>query len=220
MGSVLTSFTAASFMADILAMIGWRCAAQSMPRRKLTRPSNARLLRPRAESNQGDRIMKCTSVLVALPLLALAACSKAVTTANPETELAAIRAVEKSQQTAFNSDDLEGAVAPYAEGAIFVGPGEAPARGIEAIRASAEAFIKDPNMSLSMTGGMGWVAASGDLAVTTGNWTLTMSGADGKAMVMNGINQSTWQKQADGWKMVLDFNQATPAEPALTELPE
>jgi uncharacterized protein (TIGR02246 family) len=165
--------------------------------------------------------MKCTSVLAALPLLALAACNQANTTADPDTELAAIRAVEKSQQTAFNSDDLEGAVAGYADDAIFVGPGETPARGIDAIRASAEAFINDPNMSLSMTGSNGWVGASGDLAVTTGNWTLTMTGADGNAMVMNGINQSTWKKQADGsWKVVLDFNQATPAEPAVPELPE
>lgn len=75
-------------------------------------------------------------------------------------------------------------------------------------------------MSLSLTPGEGWVAASGDLAVTTGNWTLTMTGADSAAMVMNGINQSTWQKQAGSWKMVLDFNQATPAEPAVPELPE
>ena len=164
--------------------------------------------------------MKCTSVLAALPLVALTACNNAGTTADPETELAAIHAIEQSQQTAFNADDLDGAVAPYAADAMFVGPGEAPARGIDAIRATAEAFIQDPNMSLSLIADEGWVAASGDLAVTTGNWTLTMSDTDGKAMVMNGINQSTWQKQDGSWKMILDFNQATPAEPAVPELPE
>ena len=88
---------------------------------------------------------------------------------------------------------------------------------MDAIRASAEAFIKDPNMSLDITADKGWVAASGDFAVTTATWNLTMTGEDGKAISLSGVNQSTWQKQVDGWKMVLDFNSATPA---MAELPE
>lgn len=165
--------------------------------------------------------MKCTSVLAALPLLVLAACKPANTTADPETELAAIRQIEQAQQTAFNSDNLEAAIAPYADDAIFVGPDEAPARGIDAIRATAEALIKDPNMSLDLTADQGWVAASGDLAVTTANWNLTMTGEDGKGTALSGVNESTWKKQADGsWKMVTDFNSETPAMQPAPELPE
>jgi len=157
--------------------------------------------------------MKCTTLLATLPLVALAACNRAMAPAvDPAAELAAIQAIEQAQMAAFNSHDLEGAVAGYADDAMFVGPGEPPARGMEALRANAEAFIKDPNLHLDIQHDEGWVAASGDLAVTTANWTLTTTGADGNVTTMSGINQSTWRKQADGtWKMILDFNPATPA---------
>lgn len=162
--------------------------------------------------------MKCALVLAALPVLALAACNKPTTAVDSAAELAAIHAVEQAQMAAFNAHDLEGAVAGYAENAMFVGPGEEPARGIDAVRASAEALIKDPNMHLDISGEDGWVAASGDLAVTTARWKLAMTGADGMVANLSGINTSTWTKQADGgWKMILDFNQATPTAPELPE---
>jgi uncharacterized protein (TIGR02246 family) len=166
----------------------------------------------------GDDVMKRSMLLVALPLLALAACNQATMTAGSETELAAIRQIEQAQQAAYNSHDLDGAVAAYADDAVFVGPGETPTRGIDAIRAGAESMMSDPNMNLAITSDKGWVAASGDLAVTTANWTLTLSGADGSPVSTSGVNQSAWRKQANGkWKMVTDFNSATPA---IAELPE
>jgi uncharacterized protein (TIGR02246 family) len=161
--------------------------------------------------------MKYTISLATLPLIALAACNPAQKVADPAAELAAIAAIEQAQMTAFNADDLDAATAPYAEDAIFVGPGEAPSHGMAAIRAGAEAMMQDPNLKLEITHDRGWVAASGDLAVTTANWTLTMTGPDGNAASTSGVNQSTWQKQADGWKMILDFNSATPALAELSE---
>ncbi len=160
--------------------------------------------------------MKCALVLAALPLIALTACNKA-TTADTAAELAAIHAVEEAQRAAYNAHDLEGAVAPYAENAVFIGPNEMPSHGMDAIRASAEAMMSDSSIKLDIVPDGEWIAASGDLAVTTANWKLATTGADGKATSMSGVNQTTWKKQAGGWKMILDFNQATPATPELLE---
>lgn len=146
------------------------------------------------------------------PAMFIAGCNQppADTPADPADVLAAIDAVEQGQQAAFNADDLEGATSVYATDARFFDAGGAPAVGAEAIRAAFEGMFADPNAALSLTRTQSWVAESGDLAVTTSDYTLTVTGDDGQPVTISGVNQTLWQKQADGsWKIAADFNGGT-----------
>ena len=49
------------------------------------------------------------------------------------------------------------------------------------------------------------VSLSGDIAYTYGNYTMTMTGPDGKTMERKGVFHTVWKRQKDGiWKYVWD----------------
>jgi ketosteroid isomerase-like protein len=78
-------------------------------------------------------------------------------------------------------------------------------------------MVSDPNAALKLNQGGSLIAASGDLAVTTGSYEFTFTDpATGEPTAQHGMNQSVWQKQTDGaWKNVSDFNVALPEKEAL-----
>jgi uncharacterized protein (TIGR02246 family) len=156
--------------------------------------------------------MNKTLLFSAAPLALLAGCNQAPEPVDPEAVMAEIHAAEEAQLAAFNSDDIDAATAVYTADAKFLGPGSPVQGGTDAIRASFQGMIDDPNSAVEIESTGAIVSQSGDLAVTTGDLTFTFTGEDGAPTVMNLAVLSVWQKQEDGsWKMALDYNAPVPA---------
>jgi len=157
--------------------------------------------------------MKHTAILgPASMALLLAACGS---TANPDAVLESVHATEQTQLQAIAAKDLRGAVRNYADGAVLVTPGQAPATGGEAIAAAFDAMLADPNLKLDVTPGPGWVSEGGDMAVTTSTarYTATEPGSD-KPVEMTVSNQTVWRKPTGKpWQIVSDYNAELPPAP-------
>lgn len=154
--------------------------------------------------------MKTAIVFAAAPLALLAACSQASAPIDKEAILAEIRAVEDGQAVALNSADKAGTSAVYSDDAELFMVGRAPAIGIEAIQSMGEDVLADPALVVvhDEASKVGWVADSGELAVTGFTGTITMTNpATGEPETHPTANTTVWEKQSDGaWKMVRDVN--------------
>ena len=75
--------------------------------------------------------------------------------------------------------------------------------GTAAIRESLSGFLAGkPKMTLTAK----VVAQSGDLAVTSAKWQLSMTGLDGKPANMTGESVEVVRRQTDGtWRAVIDL---------------
>src|SRR5690606_35791003 len=62
--------------------------------------------------------------------------------------LAELQALEAGTVTAIAADDVDAAIAHYAEDVRFIAPGAAPVTGIAAVRASFERLVADPSSDL------------------------------------------------------------------------
>ncbi len=148
--------------------------------------------------------------LVAPLALLTAACG---TSADPEAVLETVRLTEQSQLEAIANKDLAGTIRNYREDALMTVSGAAPAEGVDAIRGTFEAMLKDPNFAAELTPGPGWAAESGELAVTTATVTLTATDEEtGKPVTRSYANQTVWHR-ADGaaWQIASDYNTELPA---------
>ena len=157
---------------------------------------------------------------LALAPLALAACGSS---ADPDAVLETVRATEQTQLEAIAARDLRGAVRNYADGAVLVTPGQAPATGGEAIAAAFDDMLDDPNLEVEVTPGSGWVSEGGDLAVTTSTarYITTEPGSD-KPVELTVGNQTVWRKPTGKpWTIVSDYNVELPsAQPQLADAAE
>jgi len=152
-----------------------------------------------------------------LALILLGACGSS---ADPDAVLESIRATERAQLQAIAAKDLRGAVRNYEDGAVLVTPGEQPATGGEAIAASFEELLSDPNLKIEFTPGPAWVSEGGDLAVTisTARYTTSEPGSE-KPVELSVSNQTVWRKPTGKpWMIVSDYNVELPAatDPDLT----
>lgn len=147
------------------------------------------------------------AALLALAPLALTACSHPAGN-DSAAALDAVHKVEEAQITAFNADDLEGGLAAYTRDSAFIAPGTPWLVGRDAIRGAFKDMLADPAAMLRLTPKGGFVAKSGDLAVTTADYDFTHTdAATGKPMTDHGVNQTVWVKQDDGsWKNLSDVN--------------
>ena len=163
-------------------------------------------------------MLKRAAILTAVPLaLMLAACGSS---ADPESVLETVRATEQAQLQAIASKDLRGAVRNYADDAVLVTPGQAPATGGEAIAAAFDGMLTDPNLKIAATPGPGWAAESGDFAVTTSTarYTSTEPGTD-NPVEQTISNQTVWRKPTGKpWQIVSDYNVELPTEPQVAEV--
>jgi uncharacterized protein (TIGR02246 family) len=151
-------------------------------------------------------------VLLALaPIALVAACKAQVGAGDSAAALDAIHKAEAAQMAAFKAHDLDAATGFYTDDAQFVGPGSPVQSGKDAIRASIESLMKDPAASLEFSADNGWVAASGDLAVTAGHFKLTTTAEDGKPATTEGAYQTVWKKTDKGWQIASDFNTQVPS---------
>ena len=165
--------------------------------------------------------MKKSLVVAAALLALLGACTRKAETADRDKVMGAIQKIEEAQAAALARNDLDGAVAVFAENTTLYLPGMPPASGREAIKALHERVLKDPalNVAIDEASRKWWVSASGDLATTTYTtaWTHT-DASSGKPMTEQLVSQTTWAKQADGsWRNVSDINAVYPPPVASSE---
>jgi len=104
---------------------------------------------------------------------------------------------------AMNAGDLDALVALYEPQATLTPSPGRTVTGRDAIRDSLAAFLAvRPNMTLSQR----LVSQTGDLALLTSKWEITMTGADGKRAVQGGQSVEVARRQADGtWLFVIDL---------------
>lgn len=161
------------------------------------------------------------AALVAAILTGASACSpkdgQASAAADGDTakDAAAIRAGEVQWALDWKNRVLEPLVGHYAHDAEVMAPGIKPAVGSDAIRAALTDILADPKASLSFTTDKVAVAASGDLAYTSGKYSETATNPKTHAVeTETGSYVTVYRKAADGaWKAVADINTPGPAAP-------
>jgi len=103
---------------------------------------------------------------------------------------------------ALNSGDMEGLLRLYEpDAAMRPGPGQV-VQGTAAIRAALAGFIAmKPTLTITPKA----LGQSGDIALVTGDWVLTGTGADGNPVRMSGQSVEVARRQSDGsWLYVID----------------
>jgi uncharacterized protein (TIGR02246 family) len=161
--------------------------------------------------------MQKTHLIPVIALAMLAGCAAPpVTDATPTgaqpitaEDRTAIEANSKLFEEAFLAGDEEKLGPLYTEDAILYGPDEPAVTGREAIVKSFSTFPPMKSGTLDIQEIEGY----GDLAYVRGVATFTMTGPDGKDMVLVGKYLEIHRKQADGsWLMSRDiFNFDSPA---------
>ena len=103
----------------------------------------------------------------------------------------------------LNAGKLDALVAIYEPQATLMPQPGKLVTGTAAIRESLAAFLAGkPKMTLTVRR----VAESGDLAVTSAKWQMSMIGPDGKPAQMSGESVEVVRRQADGtWRAVIDL---------------
>jgi len=124
-----------------------------------------------------------------------------------------IRTGEVNWNADWKSGDPGKVAAHYAQEAVVMMPGEAPVTGVEAIRAGTQKDMDDPGFSLTFNSDKVDVAASGDLAVSRGAFTLTATDPATKAAATTtGTFVTVYKPQSDGsWKAIWDIATPGPA---------
>ena len=159
-----------------------------------------------------------TLLLSSLPL---SACTKPAgqaggTTAEATTDtaaaIAAVKDVEMGMLAAFQAKDAAKLTSYYASDAMIATPGRT-VKGTAAVTKANADDLADPGFSLAFVNDKTDVAASGDLAYTSGTFNVSYTDPKTKAVVkQNGTYVTVYRKQADGsWKAVADI--ATPGAP-------
>lgn len=132
---------------------------------------------------------------------------------------AAVKAVEGEMLAAFQAKDAAKLTSHYAPNALLAVPGRTVQGTAAVTKANAE-DLADPGFSLTFVNDNTDVAASGDLAYTSGTFNVSYTDPKTKAVVkQNGTYVTVFRKQADGsWKAVADIATpgAPPAAPAAT----
>jgi uncharacterized protein (TIGR02246 family) len=162
------------------------------------------------------KLFVATLLLSSLPL---SACNKPAgqaggnaAIANTDAAAAAVKNVEAEMLAAFQAKDAAKLSSHYASDAILAIPGRT-VKGTEAITKANTDDLADPAFSLSFINDKTDVAASGDLAYTSGTFNVSYTDPKTKAVVKGaGTYVTVFRKQADGsWKAVADI--ATPGAP-------
>lgn len=153
--------------------------------------------------------MKRTSYLApALSIAALGlltACGSDL--GDPQEILDAVSATEAAQLEAMAAGDARGATRFYATDAVVHMADGTTLDGFDAITASFDELMTDPNVAITSEQGPGWASASGDLAVTTSDMKITTTDeASGEPVTQSIRGQSVWGKTTTGnWKVVSEF---------------
>jgi ketosteroid isomerase-like protein len=125
-----------------------------------------------------------------------------------------IRNLDAQWSKTAGAHDLDGIVSYYSDDAVLLPPNAPAATNKQSIRASW-ADLAAPGVSISWQVSKVEVSKSGDMAYSTGIYSLAMKGPQGKPIVDKGKFMEVWKKQPDGgWKVVADtYNSDLPAQP-------
>lgn len=130
---------------------------------------------------------------------------------DPAAEAATLKALDKAWSEAAGRKDLDATVAFMAEDGETLAPNEPVARTREAIRASWNGLMQLPDAKLYWEPERAQVAASGELGYTSGFYTLTFTGPDGKTVTDKGKYLEVWNKVDGKWKCLADaYNTSLP----------
>jgi uncharacterized protein (TIGR02246 family) len=119
-------------------------------------------------------------------------------------EEAAIRNRSGEWMNFSNAKDIASVVTVYSPDAITAYDGTVQ-RGKAEIQAGAEKGLKEnPNSVIAWSTTAVRVAASGDLAVETGNITIDPDGDAGKKPATTGVFVTAWEKVDGAWRVMAD----------------
>lgn len=102
--------------------------------------------------------------------------------------------------------DVEATLDYWADDAVVIVPGQAPLRGIRAIREFVEGTTEIPGFAVSWEPLEAHVADSGDMAYLIEQNQFTMNDSTGTPVTERNTAVTVWERQADGsWKCVVDI---------------
>ena len=138
-------------------------------------------------------------------VLTLASCHQMTDT--HDNDVKTLQENEAQWNDDFVSRDANRLVAHYAEDAVLMAPGMAPAIGVDAIRNTLKKMVADPALSLKFHPSKIEVAKAGDLAYTQGSYIVSFTDPQTRQVVNDhGSYVTTYRKQPDGaWKAVADI---------------
>jgi uncharacterized protein (TIGR02246 family) len=156
---------------------------------------------------------KRTLWLIAVPAaLVAAACAPKADTAADE---AAIKKINDNVVRWFQNKNADSLASTYAENAVDMNSNQPPSKGREAIRTSYAQLFAAPGAKLNIQPKA--TTVSGDLAVSDGSYTLSMTGPGGAPMDDSG-NYVVVLKKTNGTWMVTEAigtsEKPLPAPPA------
>src|SRR5258708_2812345 len=133
----------------------------------------------------------------------------------------AIRDADAATLKAAQANDINGAVANYAEDASWLPPNSPLVHGKAEIRTGWAKLIGNPGFTIDWQINKLEVARSGDLAYTIYSYQMALNGANGKPITDQGKDMAVWKKQSNGvWKMVADIFNSDLAVKSQVKTPE
>jgi len=133
----------------------------------------------------------------------------------------AIREADAATLKAAQANDVNGAVANYADDASWLPPNSPLVHGKAAIRSGWAKLMGNPGFTIDWQINQLGVSRAGDLAYTIYTYQMTLDGANGKPITDQGKDMAVWKKQSDGaWKMVADIFNSDLAVKSQAKTPE
>jgi uncharacterized protein (TIGR02246 family) len=162
-------------------------------------------------------LLQASIILVVIPLFVILGCGKQSEVGDVEADISAINNNIAQYVSSMNAGDLNLWISLWADDAIQMAPDAPAVIGKEQIRAKYETIF--PLFIFKMTITNEEVRIGGDLAVSHGNYTVSMTPkAGGETIMIDGKYLSVEERQADGsWKIIRSCfnNNAAPKEAGL-----
>ncbi|MCC6426613.1 MAG: DUF4440 domain-containing protein [Phycisphaerales bacterium] len=126
--------------------------------------------------------------------------------ADPEAAARTLMRLDDEWSAAAATRDAEKVASFYSADAIAYPPNEPVAIGREAAKRVWAAYLADPSFAISWKSNDARVSSCGGLGYTSGAYTASYNGADGKKVIEIGKFLCVWEKQPDGgWKAIRDM---------------
>ncbi|MFZ1989310.1 MAG: DUF4440 domain-containing protein, partial [Alphaproteobacteria bacterium] len=148
--------------------------------------------------------------VVGAAAFSLVACNQTASKISPDEQ--AIRDLDAQWVNVINNKDANGTAAMYADDGGVYAPNAPPAIGHEAVLATWVNLLQTPGFALNFQPSKITIAASKDLAVDVGTYTLK-TGDVNAPKVENGKYVVTWVKRDNSWKVYTDMFSSDTAPP-------
>lgn len=146
-------------------------------------------------------------------LAAVAAACATTPRADPDTEAAAIRALNARWLQAVKARDMTTIMGMYAPDAYVLAPNMATARGASQIRPIWDEMLGMKNLDFSFNATDLRVSNAGDMAYEVGTYRMAFDGPDGR-VTDDGKYTTVWRKVNGEWKVASDILNTSQPMPA------